>query len=608
MNVSVDATVLKNAISKEVNSSKSEKGILPLIASIDQGTSSSRVVLLTRQGLIASSAQMEHKQYTPQVGWHEHDPIEIWNNVVKCFTGAVQVLEEKHNIQFVPTGKATAKKEGKTLCQIKAVGLTNQRETTIVWNKVTGVPYHNAIVWDDVRTAGIASDLGHVDRLRGKTGLPLASYFAGTKVKWFLDNCKSLQKDLANPSKASEVLFGTIDTWLLFQLTGQKSTASGAANCKGIAATDVSNASRWLFVNLKKPHEWDQSLVNTVCAPHKLPVATALPKIYPSGHIFGTLHAQCGVPPVLVNTPVAGVLGDQQAALFGQTAYRPGEAKNTYGTGLFLMMNTGPNMIPSKRGLLTTVGYQLNKNEPVIYALEGSVSHSGSTIQWLRDKLQIISKASETEALAKSVDDENVADSLYLVPAFSGLFAPYWRPDARACIVGLTTRHSKAHVARAAVQAMAYQTLDVFESMAADAAGLGISLKELNVDGGATENTWMLQFQADVLDVPVVRPAVLETTALGAGLCAGLTVGVFEDLDELRELWAVDGIFRPNMPKSERSTLIKGWKKAVSKSMGWVDQMNKSSDWGTTKQFLGFLTAGAGLAGLGFVLGRSTSR
>jgi glycerol kinase len=401
-----------------------------------------------------------------------------------------------------------------------------------------------------------------VNRLRESTGLPLASYFAGTKVKWLLDNVDSLQADLGDPEKRKQVRFGTVDTWLVYQLTGTKSKSEGAANAGGLFVTDVSNASRWLFLNINTM-AWDQKLIDIICAPHSVPIE-ALPKIMPSSKVYATYTSAAGVP-ILDQVPIASILGDQHAALVGQCAFNQGEAKNTYGTGLFLMMNTGPNSIPSSHGLLTTVAYQLGEDQPIMYALEGSVSHSGSTIQWLRDQLGIITKASESEKLAETT---NHNDGLYFVPAFAGLFAPYWRSDARACIVGMTASHHKGHICRAALEAAAYQTREVFDAMYADS---GVQLKALKVDGGGTANKLMMQFQADIINVDVVRPVVMETTARGAAFAAGLAVGVWKDLDELCSLWKVAETFKATMKEEKRYDLWMGWKKAVSKSMGWVE-------------------------------------
>jgi glycerol kinase len=396
-----------------------EAGTEPaLVGAIDQGTSSTRFLLFTQKGQIAASAQMEHTQIFPpdHVGWHEHDPNEIWDNTRYCMESVVRAMKESEfNIDL----------EVKPL---KAIGITNQRETTIAWNATTGKPYYNALVWDDLRTTEIANDIanGDADCLREKTGLPLASYFAGTKVRWLLDNVPALKADLMDETKKDQVRFGTIDTWLVYQLTGCPSDPNGSdtsvRNVGGSFITDVSNASRWLFMDLKTL-QWDQGLIDQVCGGSGVSVPlSALPEIKASSTVYGTLHNDFGIQ-ALSGVPIAGILGDQQAALFGQGAFEPGEAKNTYGTGLFLMMNTG-EMMPSKNGLLTTVGYKIGEDGKAVYALEGSVSHSGSTIQWLRDQLQIIKDAAESETLAAQVSSN---DGLYFVPAFAGLFAPYWR-------------------------------------------------------------------------------------------------------------------------------------------------------------------------------------
>jgi glycerol kinase len=456
---------------------------------------------------------------------------------------------------------------------LDAVGITNQRETTIAWNRETGQPYYNAIVWDDTRTTNIAAKIadGDMDRLRRQTGLPVASYFAGTKVKWLLDNVPALLQDLLDDDKQKSVCFGTIDSWLMFQLTGRASEYVGeagaiatAANCGGLFVTDVTNASRWLFMDLAT-QSWDASLIQAVCAPHSVPLS-ALPEIGPSSHVYGTCSgASCGVP-ALAGVPLAAILGDQQAALFGQSAFMPGEAKNTYGTGMFLMMNTGQEAVHSTHGLLTTVAYQIGKGGAVHYALEGSVSHSGSTIQWLRDQLQIIGAAPESETLARTTLHN---DGLYFVPAFAGLFAPHWRSDARACIVGMTATHHKGHICRAALEAAAYQAREVFEAIVADS---NVNLKTLNVDGGGTNNKLLMQFQADIINVPVVKPAVMETTAIGAAFAAGLAVGVWKDLDEIKSLWAVAETYQPKMASLQREKYWLGWQKAVTRSLGWEEE------------------------------------
>ena len=549
---SVAAEAIHEAIKVAGGSASS---IPPLIGSIDQGTSSTRFLLFTQQGRIAASAQMEHTQIFPpeHVGRHEHDPLEIWSNTLQCIQNVVKELQESEfQIDLHKT-------------PLKAIGITNQRETTIAWNSLTGKPYYNAIVWDDLRTTDIAADIanGNQDLLREKTGLPLASYFAGTKVRWLIDNVPLLQEDLLDVEKRKGVRFGTVDTWLVHQLTGTPSSTEGAINNGGAFLTDVTNASRWLFMDLKTL-QWDEELMEQVCRGSKVSLPmSALPEIMSSSQVYGHCVKGFGET-ALEGTPIAGILGDQQAALFGQGAFSPGSAKNTYGTGLFLMMNTGTTATPSTHGLLTTVGYRIGEEETV-YALEGSVSHSGSTIQWLRDQLQIIENASEAEMYARKVDSN---DGLYFVPAFAGLFAPYWRSDARACIVGMTASHNKNHFCRAALEATAYQTKDVFDAIDRDS---HVSLKEMRVDGGGTANALLMQFQADVIGVPIVKPVVKETTAIGAAFAAGLAVGVWKDQEEIKALWAEEERFLPTMNEDLKKKNLIGWKKAVQKSMGWVD-------------------------------------
>ncbi|OEU14625.1 glycerol kinase [Fragilariopsis cylindrus CCMP1102] len=563
---SVNAEALIAAGATECGSSSSSVSpAIPLIGSIDQGTSSTRFLVFTQLGQIAASAQMEHTQIFPtdHIGWHEHNPIEIWYNTLTCIQNVAQALK---NSKFSIDLKSQP---------LQAIGITNQRETTIAWNTITGVPYQNAIVWDDLRTTDVAHTIANGDpnRLRSETGLPIASYFAGTKVRWLIDNNPELRADLLNTERRSQVRFGTIDTWLIYQLTGSKAegraTTAAAANIGGLFITDVTNASRWLFMDLHTL-KWDKVLIDTVCGHDgslsddgvSIPLS-ALPDIKSSSEVYGRCATGFGEP-AIEGTPIAGILGDQQAALFGQGAFEPGEAKNTYGTGLFLMMNTGTQPTPSTHGLLTTVGYCLGNEKPV-YALEGSVSHSGSTIQWLRDQLQIIDDASESEIYARKVDSN---DGMYFVPAFAGLFAPYWKSDARACIVGMTASHNKNHFCRAALESAAYQTKDVFDAINVDS---HVPLKELRVDGGGTANSLLMQFTADMTNVPVIKPVVKETTALGAAYVAGLAVGVWKDTKEIKSLWAEEERFVPSMDSKLREKYLKGWKKAIQKSMGWVD-------------------------------------
>ncbi|KAL7446642.1 hypothetical protein ACHAXM_011664 [Skeletonema potamos] len=573
-----------------------------LVGSIDNGTSSSRFLLITSAGKILSTAQVEYEQCFPSsspykegscAGWHEHDPFAIWDSVANCIVKTVEELS-KHGLDLSTDSNNSI---------VKAVGITNQRETTVAWNDRTGRVYYNAIVWDDTRTAATAdtimreneqSNVDPKDVLRSKTGLPIASYFAATKVRWLIDNIPKLQRDLNSPEERQHVRFGTMDTWILYMLTGYKRSIAEMENIERLAhiggefKTDVSNASRWLFMNLETMR-WDESLVQAVCKESTcwgdnkgngtVPLS-ALPTIVPSSDCtIGSIH---GIPcseegkMALKNVIVGAILGDQQSALFGQTCFVPGMAKCTYGTGLFLMMNTGAKPTPSTQGLLTTVAYQVGKRtgsdesdpSPVIYALEGSVAFSGSTINWLRDRLDLIKSASETEALALSVTSN---ENMYLVPAFSGLFAPHWRPDARGCMVGLTASHAKAHIVRAALESSAYQAREVFEAMTRDS---NVELKEMRVDGGATANKFMMQFQADILDTPVVRPEYLETTGWGAGLAAGLAVGIWGSLEEVGLMWKSDMSWHPTMAKEERARCWKGWNKAVERSLGWIDYGN----------------------------------
>jgi glycerol kinase len=472
--------------------------------------------------------------------------LEIWANVVACIYAVAEALK-KIRIDLN--------------LRLTCIGITNQRETTVAFNATTGKPYYNAIVWDDTRTNSIASQIasGNVDRLRDQTGLPLSSYFAGTKVKWLLDNCKELQADLKN--KPDDVRFGTIDTWLLYQLTGHRSSSAGAANVGGFFITDVSNASRWLFCDIAKV-KWDQGLVDTVCSPHSLPLST-LPEIRKSSEVYAICDKSNGCD-VLDGVAVSAILGDQQAALFGQCAFEQGEAKNTYGTGMFLMMNTGTKRVPSTHGLLTTIGYQIG-DDKVHYALEGSVSHSGSTIQWLRDQLGVIKNAAESETFARTTSHN---DGLYFVPAFAGLFAPHWRSDARACIVGMTATHRKGHICRAALEAAAYQARELFDAMYADS---HVILKALKVDGGGTNNKLLMQFQSDIINVPVVKPKVMETTSMGAAFAAGLAVGVWKNVDEIRCLCSIAETYKSTMAEAEREKNWAGWQKAVTKSLNWEE-------------------------------------
>ena len=496
------------------------------VLAIDQGTTSSRAIIFDKSGSIISTGQLDHRQIFPQAGWVEHDPMEIWNNTREAI------------------GQALAK-ANVTRHSIEAVGITNQRETAVVWNKNTGLPVYNAIVWQDTRTQPIVDRLaadGGVERFKATVGLPLATYFSGTKIVWILENVEGARA----AAEAGDLLFGTTDSWILWNLTG------GVDG--GVHATDVTNASRTLFMNLTTL-QWDDEILAAFDIPKSM-----LPEIKSSSEIYGHAHTDS----LLREVPIAGILGDQQAATFGQAAFEKGEAKNTYGTGNFLIFNTGTDIVHSTNGLLTTVGYKLGDGE-THYALEGSIAVTGSLVQWLRDNLGMIASSEEVEALAASVSDNGGA---YFVPAFSGLFAPYWRPDARGALLGLTRYVNKGHIARAALESIAFQTREVLDAVNADS---GVPLTELKVDGGATVNELLMQFQADLIDVPVVRPVVSETTALGAAYAAGLAVGFWSGLDELRANWQESARWEPTMELSERERLLRSWKKAVTKTFDWVD-------------------------------------
>ncbi|MDJ1137163.1 glycerol kinase GlpK [Streptomyces iconiensis] len=495
------------------------------VAAIDQGTTSSRCIIFNQDGGVVAVDQREHRQIFPKPGWVEHDATEIWSKVQAVVAGAL-------------TGA------GLRTDQLSAVGITNQRETTVLWDRATGEPVHNAVVWQDTRTSALCAELGASDgqdRFRDRTGLPLASYFAGPKVAWLLDNVPGLRQRAVN----GEIAFGTIDSWLIWNLTG--GTEGGRH------VTDVTNASRTMLMNLETL-EWDQSVLDAMGVP-----AAVLPEIRPSSEVYGTAVGQ------LAGVPVASALGDQQAAVFGQTCYGVGEAKNTYGTGSFLLLNTGNRPVPSKNGLLTTMGYQLG-GEPPVYCLEGSIAITGALVQWFRDQLGIIGDASEIEPLAASVEDNGGA---YIVPAFSGLFAPYWRSDARGVITGLTRYVTKAHLARAVLEATSWQTREVVDAMYEDS---GVRITALKVDGGMTVNGLLMQHQSDVLDVPVIRPVVAETTCLGAAYAAGLATGVWSDLDELRAHWKRDAEWTPRMSAEERDREYGNWRKAVERSFGWHEE------------------------------------
>lgn len=497
------------------------------VLAIDQGTTSSRAIIFDKSGSIISTGQLEHEQIMTQAGWVEHNPKEIWDNTREVIGQAL--------------GKANL-----TRHDIASIGITNQRETAVVWNKNTGEAVYNAIVWQDTRTQAIVDRLaadGGVERFKQKVGLPLATYFSGTKIVWILENVEGARE----AADSGELLFGTTDTWVLWNLTGG---VNG-----GVHATDVTNASRTLFMDLETL-QWDDEILAAFDVPKSM-----LPDIRSSSEVYG--HAS--EHSLLRETPIAGILGDQQAATFGQAAFQTGEAKNTYGTGNFLIFNTGEEIVHSKNGLLTTVGYKLG-DAPVHYALEGSIAVTGSLVQWMRDNLGIIDSAADIEALANTVEDNGGA---YFVPAFSGLFAPHWRSDARGALVGLTRYVNKGHIARAALEAIAFQTREVIDAVNADS---GVPLTELKVDGGATANNTLLQFQADILNVPVVRPVVAETTALGAAYAAGLAVGFWSGLDDLSKNWQEDKRWEPNMESGERDRLYRNWKKAVTKTLDWVDE------------------------------------
>jgi glycerol kinase len=488
------------------------------VGAIDQGTTSSRFIVFDRAGNAVASAQREHRQICPQPGWVEHDPIELRDNT---FAVIEQALRE----------------EDLSPRDLAAIGIANQRETTLLWDRTTGRPVHNALVWQDTRTDPLVAEYargGGQDRFRARTGLPLASYFSALKLRWLLDHVP----DARRRARAGDLAFGTVDSWLAWHLAGEH-------------ITDVTNASRTQLMDLATL-QWDDTLLDAFEIPRAV-----LPRIVPSSAVYATARAP------LAGVPVAGILGDQQAALLGQACCEPGEAKNTYGTGCFLLMHTGTVPQPSQHGLITTVAGKFG-DAPACYALEGSIAVTGALVQWLRDNLGIIRTSADVETLAASVADNG---DVYFVPAFSGLYAPYWRSDARGVIVGLTRYASAAHIARAALEASAYQTLDVVRAMEQDS---GIPMRTLRVDGGMVANELLMQFQADILSVPVVRPRTLETTALGAAYAAGLAVGYWQGFDDLRANWAVTRTWTPSMPQPRREALTAGWHKAVEKSFGWV--------------------------------------
>jgi glycerol kinase len=493
------------------------------VAAIDQGTTSTRFMVFDHQGNVVAADQKEHQQIYPQPGWVEHNPLEIWQRTQEVIRGGLKQGDISAN-------------------DIAALGITNQRETTVVWDKNTGRPIYNAIVWQDTRTDIMINELaksGGQDRFRAKTGLPLATYFSGPKLKWILENIGGAYQRAEN----GELLFGTIDTWLLWNLTGGH-------------ITDVTNASRTMLMNLKTL-DWDDEILQILNVPRPI-----LPEIKSSSEMYGSVGANSRLP--LKDIPVSGDLGDQHAALFGQACFDPGEAKNTYGTGCFMLLNTGHKPVTSKSGLLTTLGYKVG-NQKAVYALEGSIAITGALVQWLRDNLGLIRSSADVEELAKTVEDNG---GIYFVPAFSGLFAPYWKSDARGAILGMTRYVNKGHIARAALEATAYQTREVLDAMEADS---GVKLTALKVDGGMVFNELLMQFQSDILDVPVIRPRVAETTALGAAYAAGLAVGFWRDYAELRQNWGKEREWFPSMDVSFRKKLYSGWKKAVTRTFDWIE-------------------------------------
>jgi glycerol kinase len=496
------------------------------VLSIDQGTTSSRAILFDAAGQIVSSGQKEHEQLFPKAGWVEHDPHEVWANVREVVGNALTSADVTHE-------------------NVAAVGIANQRETAVVWDRTTGKAIYNAIVWQDTRTQKIIERLaqnGGLDRYKATVGLPLATYFAGPKVMWILENVERAREK----AEAGDLLMGTMDSWLVWNMTGG---ING-----GVHVTDVTNASRTMMMDLKTL-SWDESIAQDMGIPMSM-----LPEIRSSAEVYGEGRHGGMLPGV----PIAGILGDQQAATFGQACFEVGMAKNTYGTGNFMLMNTGEEIVPSEHGLLTTVCYKIG-DRPAVYALEGSVAVTGSLVQWMRDNLGLIKRAEEIEPLAASVDDNGGA---YFVPAFSGLFAPYWRSDARGALVGLTRYVTAGHIARAVLEATAFQTAEVLEAMRADS---GVDLKELKVDGGMVANEVLMQFQADLLDVEVVRPKVAETTALGAAYAAGIAIGFWSGEQDVIDNWAAGKRWSPQMEDDERARLMRNWKKAVTKTMDWVD-------------------------------------
>ncbi|ASU77582.1 glycerol kinase [Actinopolyspora erythraea] len=498
------------------------------IAAIDQGTTSTRCIIFDHSGQVVAVDQVEHRQILPKAGWVEHDPMEVWTNTRQVCAGALA-------------------KADLVLSEIAAVGITNQRETTVVWDRHTGEPVYNAIVWQDTRTDAIVNELaqgeGGQSRYQSRTGLPLATYFAGPKIRWILDNVDGAR----DRAERGELMFGTMDTWVLWNSTG------GTEG--GLHVTDPTNASRTMLMDLRTL-SWDPD----ICAEFGIPMSM-LPEIRSSSEVYGHFRKRG----VLGGLPISGILGDQQAATFGQACLTPGEAKNTYGTGNFLLLNTGTEPVLSENGLITTVGYKIDE-QPTVYCLEGSIAVTGSLVQWMRDNLGMIGSAPEIEQVAASVEDNGGA---YFVPAFSGLFAPYWRSDARGVIAGLTRFVNRGHLARAVLESTAFQTREVAEAMNADS---GVELKSLKVDGGMVNNELLMQFQADILNVPVIRPKVNETTALGAAYAAGLAVGFWSGEKDIRANWAKDKEWDPKMSEQVRQQQYGEWQKAVTKTFGWVEE------------------------------------
>src|SRR5882762_2339587 len=495
------------------------------LGAIDQGTTSTRFIIFDRSGRIVASEQREHQQIYPKPGWVEHDPEEIWRRTQEVIAGALQ-------------------RRALRASDVDAIGITNQRETTVLWDRKTGRPVYNAIVWQDTRVADSVTEFarqGGQDRFRPQTGLPLTTYFSALKIRWMLENIPGAREQ----AEAGEMLFGNLDTFLVWHLTG--------GSQGGIHVTDVTNASRTQLMNLHTMN-WDPNVLSAFGIP-----TVMLPRVCSSSEVYGTASDR-----VLQGVAIAGILGDQQAALVGQTCFKPGEAKNTYGTGCFLLMNVGSQPVPSHCGLLTTLAYKMG-DQPAVYALEGSIAITGALVQWVRDNLGLIEKSSDIETLANSVTDNG---GVYFVPAFSGLYAPYWKDSARGVIAGLTRYAAKGHLARAVLEATAFQTREVLEAMERDS---GIKLDSLRTDGGMVENNLLMQFQADILNKPVVRPIIKETTALGAAYAAGLAVGFYKNMDDLRANWSVDHTWHPNLEDEAREKMYRLWKKAVTRSFDWVD-------------------------------------